>query len=332
MSSVSRRKIDISKILFLLIFVGVVIFFTAMNKNYLSAANINNIFRQVAIIAICALGLTFVIVIGRTDISFYLNACCSAMFCCWLVSLELPAIVCILAGVGIGCLFGLVSGFLAGAINLPDIIITIAIGCISYGLTYTFNDGKLIFVSETEMAFINNGYVGRLAMPTLLMIILYFVSFVLLEKTRFGVHFYSTGINKKAASYSGVKVAAVSIAAFVICSAMASLAGMINAASKGSCTVDIAITFLMPSFTAVYIGIAIFKRPCVIGTFLGALLVQLLSNGFTMMNLQYYFGDLITACLLISALFISIIRTKDNLKKITSNEPSLVSTNDKEGK
>ena len=86
---------------------------------------------------------------------------------------------------------------------------------------------------------------------------------------------------------------------------------MINATSKGSANVDIAANFLMPSFTAVYVGVAMFKRPCVVGTFLGALLVQLLSDGFVMINLPYYYGDLITAATLIAALFISLIRTKN---------------------
>ena len=308
----SHRGLSINKILFILIFIATILIFSILNHNYISQTNISNIFKQVAIIAISALGLTYVIAINRSDISFYLNACFSAVFACWLVDKAgAPAGIAIAGGILAGCIWGLLSGILAGGLNLPDIIITIAVGCISYGCAYTFTGGEIIFVSYTGFAKLNNGYLGGIAFPTLIMIGLYVVSYILLEKTSMGIRFYSTGINKKAARFSGVKVTSITIAAFIICSGLAALSAMINAASKGSATCDIAATFLMPSFTAVYVGVAIFKKPCVIGTFLGALLVQLLSNGFTMMNLQYYYGDMITAWTLIVALFISIIRTKN---------------------
>lgn len=320
-----RKSIGINKILFILIFAATIIIFTAMNHRYVSITNISNILKQAAIISISGLGLTYVVAVNRSDISFYLNACFAAVFACWLVDKAgVPGIVALIAGLGVGCLWGLVSGVLAGVLNLPDMIITIAIGCISYGCAYIFSNGELLFVSHTDFAAVNNSYVGGIAVPTLIMIVLYVVSYIVLERTKLGTKFYAAGNNKKAAYFSGINVTAITVAAFVICSCFAAMAGMINAASKGSASVDIASSFLMPSFTAVYVGIAIFKRPCVIGTFLGALLVQMLSNGFIMINVAYYYGDMITAWTLILALFISIIRTKNVIKPAVSGAKKTV--------
>ena len=315
-----RKRIGINKILFILVFAVTIIIFTTLNHRYISFTNISNILKQASIIAISALGLTYVIAVNRSDISFYLNACFSAVFACWMVDkMGLPGSVALIAGLVAGCFWGLISGLLAGAMNLPDMIITIAVGCISYGCAYLFSNGELLFVSDTDFAVVNNGYIGGIAVPTLIMIILYVISFIILEKTKLGTRIYAVGNSKKAAYFSGINVTAITVATFIICSCFSAMAGMINAASKGSASVDIAASFLMPSFTAVYVGIAIFKKPCVVGTFLGALLVQMLSNGFIMINVAYYYGDMITAWTLILALFISVIRTQ-NIKTPVSQK------------
>ena len=77
---------------------------------------------------------------------------------------------------------------------------------------------------------------------------------------------------------------------------------------------EVASTFLFSicAFTAVFVGRAIFKRPNVIGTFLGALLLQMMSNGIILIGKPYYVGDLITSILLIIALLISVLNDHED--------------------
>jgi simple sugar transport system permease protein len=63
--------------------------------------------------------------------------------------------------------------------------------------------------------------------------------------------------------------------------------------------------FLMPCFTAIFIGSAIFKRPNLLGTFLGAFLVRMMIDGVLLMGIPYYIGDLLTCVLLVISLLIS---------------------------
>ncbi len=323
----SEDNSKISKILFAAIFAGIIIVFGLLNPNFFTAYNFITILKHVSVIAIASLGLTFVIAVGHIDISFYLIACFAAMLMSWVISLGLSAFPAILVGL-LGALgFALASGLAVGKAKLPDIIITIAIGTIAFGCAYLFSDGMKIYgnFSQSGISFLNDGNVFGIPTPVFLMLILFVVCFLILEKTKFGPYFYAIGSNKVAARFSGINVPLMIVIAFIACILLASLAGMINTASKGNGEVKTALTFLMPCYTAVFIGNAIFKKPCVLGTFLGALLVQFLSNGFTIINQPYYIGDLVTSAMLVLALLISTVNSKGSgLKhpKIKANKVS----------
>lgn len=307
----------ITKICFAAIFAGVIIIFACLNQNFFTPNNFLTILKHVSVVAIAALGLTFVISVGHTDISFYLIACFSAMLMSWLIQLGFGAIPAILIGLAGAVAFGVASGIAVGVAKLPDIIITIAIGSIAFGCAYLFSEGMKIYdnFKTSGISFLNDGSVGGIPTPVFLMIVLFAVCYLILERTKIGTFFYATGSNSVAARFSGINVTLIIVSAFVICVVLASFAGMVNTASKGNGEVKTAFTFLMPCYTAVFIGNAIFKRPCVLGTFLGALLVQILSNGFTIINLPYYIGDLVTSTMLIVALLISVINVSGGGKQ-----------------
>ena len=314
MSAVKDKSI-ITKICFAAIFAGVIITFGLMNKNFLTINNFITILKNVSAIGIAALGLTFVIAVGHTDMSFYLVGCFSAMFMAWMVSMGLPPVAAILIALGGAFGFALASGIPVGVFRMPDMLITIAIGTIAFGCAYLFSDGQIILLLVgSPIGFLNDGRILGLPCPVFLMILLFVIFYIVLEKTKHGTFFYATGSNEVAARFSGINTTAIIIAAYVICVVLSSFAGMISVAAQGMGQVSVTITYLMPCFTAVFIGKAIFKRPNVIGTFLGALLVQIMSNGILLINQPYYVGDLITCGLLILSLVISTFNNEDSLK------------------
>lgn len=299
----------LAKIIFAVIFALVIIVFTSLNKNYITLHNLSTILKHVSVVAIAALGLTFVVTVDHIDISFYLVACFSAMLMSWLISIGLSAFLAILIGLISAAFFGFLAGVAVGVVRLPDIIITIAIGTIAFGCAYLFSDGMKIYANfkTSGINFLNDGKILGIPTPVFFMFLLYLIAYIVLGRTKLGTFFYATGSNKTASRFSGINTVAIIVMAFMVCVIFTSFAGMINTASKGNGEVKTALTFLMPCYSAVFIGKAIFKRPCVLGTLLGALLVQMMSNGFTIINLPYYIGDLMTSCLLVLALLISTL-------------------------
>jgi ribose/xylose/arabinose/galactoside ABC-type transport system permease subunit len=288
-----------------------------MTDGFFTLKNIAGIFKHVAIIAIAALGVTFVVVVGHTDISFYMIACFGAMLMSWTISLGLPGFPALLIGLLGGLVFGIASGAAVGIAKLPDIIITIAIGTIAFGCAYLFSDGSKIYQNfrQSGISFLNDGSIIGIPSPIFIMVVLYFIGFFVLELTTVGTFFYAMGSNKIAAYYSGINVPKFVMSAFIICVLLGTLAGEINTASVGNGEVKTALTFLLPCYTSVFIGNAIFRRPCVIGTFMGALLLQIVSNGFNHLNIKFYISDLSTAVLLVVALFISTLNNRNANEK-----------------
>lgn len=299
-------------ILFAMLFLVVVIIFQILQPQFLSTANIVNMIQTVSTTVIAAIGLTFVIAIGRSDISFYMTCCFCGVLMAWLVSLGWHPVPAIFAGVLAGAAWGAVSGVAVGKLKLPDIITTIAIGSIAFGLGYVFSDGAFIMTNfiESKTHYLSQYAVLGIPLPVYIMLVVIVAAYYLLEKSRFGRAFYAVGATEKAAYLSGVNINRTIVLAYVICGTLAAVAALIMTARQGYGNVKIGMNILMPCFTAVYIGMSVFKRPCVIGTFLGALLVTAIATGFTSVNIPYYWSNLVTGIVLIIAILLSKISLK----------------------
>lgn len=300
-----REKLPV--VLFALLFAAVMITFQCLQPQFLSTANIINMMQTVSTTVIAAVGLTFVIAIGKSDISFYMSSCFGGTLMAWLVSCGWHPVPSMLCGLLSGVFWGAVSGVAVGHFKLPDIITTIAIGSIAFGLGYIFSDGAFIMTNfiEFKTHYLSQYLILGIPLPVYFMAVVVLLSYYFLEKSRYGRNFYAVGATEKAAYLSGVPVNRTIVLAYVICGTLASLAALIMTARQGYGNVKIGMNMLMPCFTAVYIGMSVFKRPCVIGTFLGALLVTAIATGFTSINIAYFWSNLVTGFVLIVAIGLS---------------------------
>ena len=305
-------------VLFALLFVAVLITFQALQPAFLSLTNLINIAKSVSTTVIAAVGLTFVITTNRSDISFYMAACFSGELMAWLVSQHWHPILAIIAGTISGMIWGAISGVAVGRFKLPDIITTIAIGSIGFGMAYIFSDGAFIMENfiEAKAHYLSEMRIAGIPLPVYIMVVIVVLSYFLLERSKFGRGFYAVGATEKTAYLSGVNVNAILISAYVICGVLAAIAAMIMTARQGYGNVKITMSILTPCFTAVYIGKSVFKKPCVIGTFLGALLVTVISTGFTSINIPFYWSNLVTGIVLIVAILLSGAGNKTKVRRV----------------
>lgn len=294
--------------------------FQAFAPSFLTPASITTMLKTSATTAIAALGLTFVIVVNHSDISFYMSCCFSSMLMAFCISKGIHPVLSVLAGLLAGVFWGGLSGLAVGKFKLPDIISTIAIGSIAFGAAYVFSDGAYIYDNFHTCGIIGLSEGSFLGINTSvwIMLALYAAAFYLLEKSRWGRQFYAVGSNKKAAFFSGIPVNRIVIAAFVISGVLAALAAIIYDAAQGQGNVKIGLNFLMPCFSAIYIGWSVFRKPCVIGTFFGALLATVITTGFTVLSIPYYWSDLTMAGVLILAIGLSKVEFKAKGKGSTA--------------
>lgn len=330
-NNLTNQKITIFS--FFILFMTMTLIFQALNASFLSSGSIINMVKTVAPIAIASLGLTFVIIIDYADISFYMTSCFSAMFMAWLIQEGVHPVFAIVGGLVAGVAWGTVSGLAVGKYKLPDKISTIAVGSIAFGAAYIFSDGTFIYDNFMDSGIYNLSEFTLLTipLPIHIMVFLFILSIVALEKSKLGRYFYAVGSNKKAAFFSGVPVAGIIIFAFVLCSTFAAISTMISTAAQGNGNVKIGLNLLMPAFTSTYIGWSIFGKPCAHGTFLGAMFTTVMTNGFIVMNMPYYVGDLIIALVLLLAIFISKVDMLSSVNKILRGR-KVVSVDDENSK
>jgi len=326
-----RRKMSNETIIivfFLFILILVSITFTLLYGSFLSTRNIKLLFQHMSVTALAALGLTFVIIVGHFDMSFHMVGCFAGMTASFMIGegyLPLPSVI---LGLLVGLIFGFVNGITIGKFNLPDMIITIGTGSIALGLGYLYSGGAFIYDNflVSGILKINNSEWFGIPFPTILMIISYFIAYMVLNRSKYGRYFYATGDNKEIAIFSGIRVKLYIIVAFIISAFLSSLATILITSAQGVGNVKAGLNLLMPAYASIYIGISVFRKPTVIGTLFGALFTSIMLNGFTLMNIPFYFQDLTIS----STMIITIIFSKKIITNLTTQKTSTVQTSDKE--
>ncbi|MBI9107953.1 MAG: ABC transporter permease [Spirochaetales bacterium] len=319
---IKRIKENFSLIAFAGLIIIVLVVFSSASEQFMTLGNMLKAFKHLSITAISALGLTFVVAIGHNDMSFHYFSCFAAMTMSWLIGLGFPPVPSILIGLLPAVFFGWINGVAIGTFKLPDMIVTIGLGSAVYGLAYIYSGGSYIYKNflQSGILELNNGKLGSLPVPVVFLILLYGVSWIVLHHSVHGRRFYAIGSNKTAALFSAIPVRKYIIAAFIICALLSSFTNMIQIAAQGKGYLKGGLMLLMPSWAAVFIGISIFKKPTVYGTFLGAFLISIMQNGFTMLSVPFYFMDFVIGIVLILSIIISgldvtRIKPKSLLKK-----------------
>ncbi len=143
-----------------------------------------------------------------------------------------------------------------------------------------------------------------------------------LTYTKFGRLFYMTGENREAARLTGIPVDRYRTIAYMISGLFAALGGIVLASRIGTGQVSAGASLLMDGVAAAFIGFSVFGagKPNVIGTLLGSILIGVLLNGLTMMNVPYYAQDIIKGTILIFALALShIVKSNPPYARWVSN-------------
>ena len=182
------------------------VFFSLASPYFLSLENLMNVARQISMIGIIAVGMTFIIITGGIDLSVGAIVGLSGCITAGLLRDGTPIPLAIMTGLAFGLAAGLVNGSLIAIAGLPPFIATLASLSVWRGLALTYTQGYAIFPLPPEFAFLGRGYLGPLPLPVILMALVYALGYYLLNHTAFGRYVYSVGGNLQAAKLSGVRV------------------------------------------------------------------------------------------------------------------------------
>ncbi len=238
---------------------------------------------------------------------------------------EQPLYIVIIVPILAGAIIGLVNAFLIIKIRIPDLLATLGVMYIVSGVHKTYTKGYSIYnnmpltdgttangVFNQAFLWIGQGKWLGIPVPVIIMIMMVIIVHIFLNYTYCGRLMYITGGNKEAARLSGIPVNRVRIIAYVLSGIFAALAGILFTARVGSGQIDAGAPLLMEAVSAVFVGFSVLGagKPNALGTFCGAVLIGVLLNGLTMLNLPYFAFDIIKGSVLVIALAVTFIHLR----------------------
>ena len=285
------KNIDLNDAVIYIVFVGIFLFFslTLFDKGFLSSNNLMNIARQTTMIAIMAVGMTFVLSAAEIDLSFGSVVALAAVVTALTLRFTDSILLSTIAGLGSGTLVGLVNGFFVGYVGIPSFLVTLGMMGIVTGIARWVTNLRSIPIDNDTFVFIfgtgNIGFFSILFFWTLLITV---IGAVLLNKTQFGREVLATGGNLTSALYSGINVKKIKMMVLVLNSFLASLAGILYTGRLHGARYTLGENDLMIVIAAVIIGgTSLFGgKGRVIGSVIGALIMGMISNGLILMNLS----------------------------------------------
>jgi ribose transport system permease protein len=288
------------------------IILSVATPSFASSNNIANLLRQGSMIAIMAVGQTFVIITGGIDLSVGAVVGFATVVVAMMINAGFPIWVAILVTLLVGVAIGLFHGFGIVKMGLPPFIITLATLTSLRGIGLLMTNGNSINInSDTFTAFSRNSFLG---IPNLFwMVILVGVpAYVFLHHSRWGRYLFSVGSNAEASRLSGVNVQRTIYMAYTLSGLCAAFVGVLLAARIGIGNPTQAEGWELQAIASSVIGgTSLFGAVgSVHGPLLGAFILATINNGANLLNVNSFWQRIITGALIIIIVYFDGLRRR----------------------
>lgn len=283
--------------LYLLLLAMIIIMSIIKPNNFPTVNNISNVLRQMATVGIIALGMTFVIVTGGTDLSAgMLTALCSVTVSYLMIEglfgYKFSPLVAILLAIFAGACAGAINGVLISYGHVPPFIGTLAVMWAAKGLALLISKGQPITGFNDTFNFIGGGSVlnGILSAPIMIFAACCVIAFILLHKTRFGLQVFAIGGNENAALVSGIRVKKIKMLTYILAGMFTSIGAIVLTSRQQAGNPTTGNGYEMDAITCAIIGGASLSGGIgsIGGTIVGVMILGIISNAMTMLQIDPY--------------------------------------------
>ncbi|MGQ9802103.1 MAG: ABC transporter permease [Candidatus Saccharicenans sp.] len=285
-----------------------------VSDRFLNLANIKSVATQSVIVALCALGMTLIIVSGGIDLSAASNLALSCVLVAYAINLGLSPLLAAFIGVATGGAVGFLNGFLITRLRLVPFIVTLGMMGIARGLAKWVARNQKI---DAPLSWLNELMVRTprpswlLVSPGIWVMILFslLIAF-LLRQTVFGRHTFAIGSNELTARLCGVRTDRVKVLVYTISGLLCGLAGVMEFSRLTVGDPTVAMGLELDIIAAVVIGGGSLSggEGSILGTLVGVFIMAFLRNGCTMMGWPNYFQEIIIGAIIIAAVTLDRLR------------------------
>lgn len=295
------------------VLVVLVIAFAIAAPDFVSNNNVLTLLQSVAVIAVLAIGQTFVIITAGIDLSQGAVIGLTGILGAGLMGDSVGSIVAGVAlALAVGAFVGLVNGFLTAYTKVPAFIVTLGTLSIASGSALLITGGQPIYQLPQSFNSFGTSAIGVFPYIILVSVVLAVLGQILLGRTRFGRSVYAIGSNRRASLLSGLSVRRNIVLVYVMSGLLSACGGMLLTAYVNSALPTAGQNYELDSIAAVVIGGgSLFGgQGTVWASMLGVLLIGVLANGTDLIGLSNYAQTVILGCVVIGAVYVDSFRKR----------------------
>ena len=284
---------------------------TVTTENFFSIMNLRNILDQQAFILMIAGFATIVIISGGFDVSLGAIYILSPIVALKVENSTGSILYMVIAGAAVGIAAGVVNGLIIAYGKINSFITTLATSFILFGLAYILSDGSILTLSDIESRpFVTKKILG-ITSATWMAFAILIISWILLERTRFGRSIFAIGGNIEAARLSGIRVARLQIIAFTLGGLGAGLAGALNSIRTTSAQASDDFSVIFAVIAAIVVGGTSIAggSGAIWRSVAGVFFIAILVNGFNLNGIDPVFQRIIQGLVILLAVGADSIRS-----------------------
>lgn len=290
------------------------VFLSFATDGFLTWVNLFNVGRQISLLGIMSVGMTFVLISGEVDLSVGSNYAFSGLLTGMLIIAGWPLTPALFVGVLAGAAIGLINGVLSTYGRLPSLIATLGMLSIVRGAALIMTNGEPVTVNVHNGAapgvlsvfeFMGQGYVfGIVPMQLVFFAAVAAIAWAVLSSTNFGFRIFAVGGSAKAARVAGIDVSRVKISAFMLMGGLAAFAGILSLAFLPSGQAGrTGLGLELDVIAATIVGGSSLSggEGTILGTIFGVLIIGVMRNGLVLMGFSPFVQELMIGLVIIVA-------------------------------
>ena len=287
----------------LFILAGLIVIMAIASPYFLTADNLETVAKQTAVIGVLTIGELLVIITGGIDLTVGAVLAFSMVISALMLKAGVPLVVCILAALAIGAAVGYLNGFIVTKMKLPPFIATLGMTGVLRGAALIITDGLPVSSLPESINWFGNGTVLFISVPILILAVLAIIFQIVLSKTIFGRQIYALGSNTEATRLAGINVGSRTRCIYLLAGIL--LMGRLSAAQPTAAT-----GYESNAIAASVIGGASMLGGVgtVWGAIVGAFIMSILTNGFTLLHVNTFFQQSAIGFILIMAVYLDILQ------------------------
>ena len=291
-----------------------ILLITLVNPVFLDGRNIFNVFRQIAIFLVLGTGMTVVMAARGIDLSVgstvALSGCVAGLVLKSGMNEAVASVLAVVAAIGVGAAVGSVNGIAVTLLKVPPLIVTLGTLTAVRGLAYLVMGSDQVRNFPDAFLWIGQGRLLGLPAAGLIALIVVLIGAFLMNATRFGTYVLAVGGDRSAAIRAGIRVRRYEFLAYVICGALAGLAGAMLVARLNAAQAVLGATMELHAIAVVVLGGTFLfgGYATLFGTFLGAVFLGVAENGLLLMGVPFYWQQIVIGTTLVVAVAIQLYR------------------------